>query len=412
MRRPSWSYRLLFLALGPAILTHAAWLAVKGAGLRYFLERTGLKIPAGESGPIWVHAASVGEVNAAAPLIRALRSRMPEQPVLLTTTTPTGAAQAARSLPDIPHRYLPLDFRFAVARVLDRLRPRCLLVMETEIWPRLYFGCAQRGIPLLIVNARLSPRTVGRPPWMRRTLRTALQNVTAVLARSEEDRRLYIALGADGVSTVTVGNIKFTQPDTPADPLALPRPYLLAASTHQDEELRLARVWMALPFTRSHLLVIAPRHPNRRDAILEQLATAGARVAVRSRGDAVTEATDIYLADTLGELRGFIAGAAAVFVGGSLVPRGGQNLLEVAAAGRAPIYGPSIYNFQAEHDLLQSRQAAFVVENERALSSFLARALSDDELLEAAGRRARRVIDDQRGIAERYAEAIIRRCSV
>ena len=410
MKRPFWTYRLLLLAMSPALIGYTLWQSLREAGLRFLLERLGLRAPRGAPWPIWVHAASVGEVNAAVPLIEALRARYPERPFVITTTTPTGAAMARKRLPDVPHRYLPLDFRFSVARFLNALKPRCAIIMETEIWPRLYYGCARRKIPLVIANARLSPRTTEKPRWVRRIYRAALQHVTHILARSEQDRLLYIALGADSAITRTLGNIKFSLPATPTNPLTLPRPYLLAASTHADEELRLARIWRALPFLRSHLLVIAPRHPKRRDEILAALRAEGVNVAVRSLDEPVTPQTEVYLADTFGELQALMAGANAVFMGGSLIRRGGQNMLEAANEARAPIYGPHVYNFLPEHELLQEHDAAFQVANDQALEALLGELLADPARLAAAGERARAAVDAERDTAARYAEAIAQGC--
>lgn len=407
----SWRYRLLLLLISPALVLYTAWVAMRGGGLRYFSQRLMLQGFSIEAGAIWVHAASVGEVNAAVPLIHAMKKKWPGRTFIITTMTPTGAEQANRVLPEVMHHYLPLDYRFATRKFLRKIQPCCAIIMETEIWPWLFQVCASRGVPLVIANARLSERTTNKPAWVRGILSRALRCCTAILARSEEDKSLYLDLGANPETTTSVGNIKYAQQSLiKGESIHLPRPFVLAASTHHDEESRLAKLWMALSSRRNHVLVIAPRHPKRSADILKEIASTGAVVATRSQGQPIDDNTDIYLADTLGELRGFIAGAEAVFVGGSLIPRGGQNLLEVASAGKAPICGPSMYNFSQEYDLLQKAGAAFMVQNEQELGELLEKVLDDKKFLVEAGKRGRLAVGQQKDIAGRYVRFIADYC--
>lgn len=406
---PDWRYRALITALAPLLAGHALWQAMQARDPRLARQKLGIGIPLRTDHPLWLHMSSVGEVNAARPLVDALRRRYPDLPIVVTTFTPTGAATAVAAFgPGIEHVYLPLDCRHAVRRFLRRIRPRCALVMETEIWPRLFHQCRADGIPLLIVNARLSQRTLGRPAWMRRILARALANVDRILARSETDARGYAALGAADQTTV-IDNIKFAHADsdaTASTPIALPRPYVVAASTHDDEELQLARAWLAAGLGATHLLVIVPRHPKRKAAILAQLRPLGALLAVRSDGDPVGADTLLYLADTFGELSRFIAGAELVFVGGSLVPRGGQNVIEVARAGKVALFGPHMENFADERDLLLTAEAAIGTSDAGALMREATALLADPERRQVIGRRAQTLVDAKAGVAERYLEAV------
>ncbi len=351
--------------------------------------------------------ASVGEVNAAVPLIEELQQRHPALPIVVTTVTATGAAMAKKKLPGIEHCYLPLDFAYSSRAIIRTIAPRCLIIMETELWPQLYYQCGRRQIPLLVANGRLSPRTLNRPPWVHTVYRRALTNVTQVLARSEKDARHFVALGSDSQQVTVIGNIKFATPHaTVTEPITLPRPYVVAASTHHDEEFQISQAWLASPLSDHYLLVIVPRHPARKSAILKQLSPLNAAVAIRSSGEIVTDTTQIYLADTFGELQQFIAGAALVCMGGSLIPRGGQNLIEVAHQGKVALCGPHMDNFADECELLLKHQVAFQVNSRHELIEKIAELLRQPETLQALGQQARALVNRQADMAARYADAL------
>ena len=399
-------YRLLMWLMAPLVLAHS-WRHGRREGEGGYLRRRLGHGKLGQSEAIWLHAASMGEVNAALPLLEAMSRAWPDRPLLLTTTTASGARIARQKLPaGIQHDFLPLDYSGAVARFLDRHRPRCALILETELWPLLYRACAARQIPLLIVNGRLSSRTLRAGGWLRRLYRTTLAHTHVVLARSETDASAFSALGAERVEVI--GNIKFAAaPRTEAiTPLALGRPYVLAASTREGEEALLLGAWqqlrtagVALP-----LLVIAPRHPQRRELILRDLA--GEVITVRSRGEAVQADTGVYLADTFGELPALMAGAEWVFMGGSLVDKGGQNLLEPAALGKAVVFGPHMENFRDEARILLEADAAIQLSNPEELTSTLAGLIKDPQRCAAIGQRAQQAVDARREMAERYLAAI------
>ena len=257
-------YNALLWALSAPLIIFTFGQALRRGGLRYALQRLGLTIPSFTQRPLWLHAASVGEVIAALPLMERLRSRYPDATLVISTTTATGAAVAAARLPaDFAHVYLPIDWRGAVTRFLRAMQPRCALIMETELWPNLYHRCNATGIPLLLINGRLSARTLHAGAWMRHVYSATLAQVDAVLARSETDRAAFIELGTPPSRVIVIGNIKFSAATHGAEftPTKIDRPYVLAASTHDDEEIQLAHLWQNLA-RKDHLLVIAPRHPR------------------------------------------------------------------------------------------------------------------------------------------------------
>ncbi len=407
-------YNVLLWVLGLPLVIFTVGQALRRGGLRYAAQRLGLTYPRQVQRPIWLHAASVGEVMAAQPLIERLRARYPGAPILITTTTPSGAAVAAARLPtEVTHAYLPIDWPGAVRRFLRATQPCCALIMETELWPNLYQRCNASGIPLVLVNGRLSARTLRAGAWLRRVYGVTFSQVNAVLARSETDRAAFVELGASADRVSVVGNIKFSA-DTTAlavAPIDFGRPYLLAASTHRDEELLLARLWQNLAHG-AHLLVVAPRHPQRAKNILRQLAAAQLNVAVRSRGDAVTAHTEVYLADTLGELPALIGGAEMVFMGGSLVPVGGHNILEPAHAGKATVFGPHMQNFADEARVLLDADAAVQVQNETELGARITDLLDHPQRRNALGNNAQAVLLEHAGIADRYLDAVVHHCTL
>ena len=401
---PHWRYRLLFTLLAPLLVLHTLWQAYKNGDRRLALQRLGLSLPRHSDHPVWLHMASVGEVNAAAPLIHELQQRHPTLPIIVSTVTPTGATMAQKKLPGITHYYLPLDFAYATRTLLKKMQPRCVIIMETELWPQLYYQCSKQQVPLLIVNGRLSQRTLNRPAWVHAFYQRALANVTKILARSDKDAQRFVQLGADAKQVSVVDNIKFAAINSSTiEPIQLPRPYIVAASTHDDEELQISRAWLASELCKNYLLVIVPRHPQRKEAILKQLRPLNAPLAVRSANEAVTQETQIYLADTFGELQQFIAGAELVCMGGSLIPRGGQNLIEVARQGKIALCGPHMENFEDECELLLEQKAAFRVNNTPELIEKMDELLKQPQLLKETGQRARAVVANKADVAERYA---------
>ena len=398
------AYRCLLALLSPLIMSYSLIRAARDGGRDYLAQRLGYRLPKLQR-PVWIHCASVGEVNAVAPLLQLIFERYPNTPLLVTTNTPTGREMLRKRMGQrFSHVFMPLDFKRAVKRFIGRLNPRAALFFETELWPNAFDCCANRGIPLVIINGRLSDRTLKAPAWLQRLYRHCLRHTRAILARSETDSKRFISLGARPGQVFTIGNIKFAQgsnstSESSTNPVG--RPYWLAASTHHDEELRLARIWKAKSL-RENLLVIAPRHPDRRNNILKALAPLHLEVALRSRNDPVTPLTQIYLADTLGEMPTFMRFADFVFMGGSLVAHGGQNIIEPARLGKAVIVGPHMSNFVDETRLLLANQGLLMVQNDDELGDAISKFESNKTRALVVGENAKKVIKLHSDMAQRY----------
>jgi 3-deoxy-D-manno-octulosonic-acid transferase len=357
---------------------------------------------------VWIHCASVGEVAAAAPLLRELDAHG-IGPLLVSTATPTGQQRARAQAPGgAAVVYLPLDRPGPVRRFLARTRPRAALILETELWPWLFGALEERATPIVLVNGRLSPRTLGAPAWWRHTAAWCLQRATRVLARSEADRDRFLQLGADTTRLEVVGNLKFAAPGGgPVAAIDPGSPFVLAASTHANEELQLARAWRERG-PGSHLLVIAPRHPERGADIASALGAEGFAVRRRSQGEPAGPPGSIYLADTLGELTGFIAAAEVVVMGGSLIPRGGQNVLEPARAGRPIVTGPHMHNFADETDRLESAGALLRRNNATEVIGAVTGLLAAPDQARRIGSAGKELMAREADMGERYLRALVR----
>ncbi len=372
---------------------------------RFAIDRYRLK------NPLWVHCASVGEVNAVAPLLRLILAKYPSIKLLVTTNTPTGRNILIQQFKDtVTHYYLPLDYRCLNTRLIKQVCPRALLLVETELWPNLFSACSAHKVPVSIINARLSQRTLGASHWLKSCYADCLQQSAAILARSDQDAESFIALGASAEKVKVIGNIKFSfQAATSQQPRLIDRPYVLLASSHHDEEQQLTECWRQL-LAENHsdnpLLVIVPRHPRRGAAISNQLQSSGLELQLRSSHSTPSPATDIYIADTLGELRQFICHAQLVVMGGSFIPHGGQNLLEPAAFGKAIIVGPSMENFAEETTALLAESAIIQVVTIDAAKQQIKQLLADDTARTRMGEAAQAVIKRESQVAEKYLQAI------
>ena len=412
-----WRYQLVLWFAAIPLLCYTVWQALRHRQWRYLWQRLGAAYPAVAPGALWLHAASVGEVLAAEALIRALLDDNPPRGFIITTMTPTGAQMVQQRFAEalqagrINHIYLPIDWRSTVNRFMQRLRPGCALIMETELWPNLYAACARHGVPLVMINGRVSPRTLQAPAWIRALYRHSLQQVRAILARSPQDAESFLQLGAATDKVRVLGNLKFSAAKKLSDTnaITLPRPFLLAASTHDDEEWQLAKAWLALE-QRAELLVIAPRHPQRSASIIKQLQRLTQAIAVRSRNDAVNADTRIYLADTLGELTGFMASAEVIIMGGSFVPVGGHNVLEPAMLGKAMVFGPYMHNFTDEAEGLLAQQAAIQVDDASQLPAILISLLDDGARRRALGERAQLFMQRHHNVLQQYLAEISTLC--
>ncbi len=351
--------------------------------------------PIADDGHVWVHAVSVGEVNAAAPLINALLRDHPQRRVLVTTITPTGSERVTALWGErVAHVYLPYDITRAVARFLAHFRPKIALIVETELWPNLLFACRDHGVPVYLVNARLSERSLRGYRALRPLIGRALRTLRAVAAQSEGDAARFLRLGARDAQVVVCGNLKFdTRVDPGIDAFAeafrqrvASRPVWIAASTHPDEEALVLAIDRHLRERRPDLLMLwAPRHPERFRPATQLAIDTGLQVATRKLTRLPDADDAVFVIDTLGELMGFYACADVAFVGGSLQPVGGHNLLEPAAVGTAIVTGPHLHNFSDIAKQLRQAHALAIVPDAAAAAAAL------DALLDDPVERARMV---------------------
>ena len=367
-----------------------------GAGAGERLGRvpaTALHLPAA---PIWLHCASVGETRSAAPLVGRLRERMPRQPLVVSTTTLTGRAVAQRDLGADVATLLPVDALRIVDRVFRRVRPRLVILVETELWPGILRAAAAVGAPVAMVSGRLSPRSLARYRWAGPLFRAALARVAAFGMQSAADAERIIALGAARDRVRVTGSLKASAaPLAAAPPLAGldARRVVVAASTQPGEEEFVLQAFAAVRRVhRDALLLLAPRRPERFEEVAQRIGAAGLSMQRRSAADAALAAdVQVLLLDTVGELVRFLPAAWAVFVGGSVAPLGGHNVLEPATYARPVAFGPHTENVAAAAAALCAAGGAAVVRTPSELAEYWGALLTDRNVADAAGARARAV---------------------
>lgn len=361
---------------------------------------------------IWVHAASLGETLAAAPLLESLLQTYPDYRLVVTTTTPTGSAQVRALFGErVQHVYAPWDLPGSVGRFLDRVQPRLLLIMETELWPNMLHLSRARGCHIVLANGRLSARSARGYARFARLTRQMLCQFDCVACQSSEDGERFQSLGLPSESLQVTGNIKFDLELAPGliqqsrelrrDYAADSRPIWAAASTHPGEEsLVLAAFADIRASVEDCLLLLAPRHPERFDEVYAQCVAAGWNTCRRSSGAAPAAAVDIMLVDTMGELMLLLSSARLVFMGGSLVPRGGHNVLEAAVWGVPVISGPHMFNFEAVSRLLVDAGAMKILGQPQALGQECGSLLGDPQRCERMGAAGLQVVAENRGARE------------
>ena len=426
-------YGLLLRLAWAVVLPYQIVMArLQGEQAPPFLERLARHPALGESraGGFWVHAVSVGEVRLALTVIAGLRRRMPGLPIHLTTCTRTGRALATEAIrSDDPGRPdsvsdLPLDLPGPVGRLLDHLRPQALVIIETELWPNLIRISGDRRVPVFVVNGRISERSFPRYRWLRPLLVRSLPRAALFVMQSADDAARLATLGAPAHQIVIGGNLKFDLPAPRVDANEVRRrigaspeeAVLVAGSTARGEEDAVLGAFAALrrvrPISR---LVLAPRHPEDLEAAREASRRAGLRLLRWSEIAAGTTSApqpyDVLLVDVVGVLPEVYAAATLAFVGGSLVPRGGQNLLEPAAQGKPVLFGPHVENFRAAARDLGAQGGGFMARDPSDLAALVLRLAGDKAALDAAGASARRVVEANRGALTRtldYLEAALR----
>ncbi|MDP1868874.1 3-deoxy-D-manno-octulosonic acid transferase [Bradyrhizobium sp.] len=376
-------------------------------------ERRGMSADVRPHGPlVWIHGASVGEVLAAAGLIERLREL--NLRILLTSGTVTSADIVAKRFPaDIIHQYVPYDSPRYVGRFLDHWRPSLALFIESDLWPNLILSSAARRLPMVLINGRMSQRSFPRWNRMSGTISALLGKFEVCLAQSKLDAERFAALGSRNV--VTTGNLKLDVPAPPADPAKLERlisvtrgrPIIVAASTHPGEEEILCEAHRTLAgFFPSLLTVIVPRHADRGEAIARTIEACGLHAGLRSREELPTATTDIYVADTMGELGLFYRLAPVVFMGGSLVPHGGQNPIEAVKLGASIVHGPHVFNFTDVYEALDRAGGARQADTQEALVKQLGQLLANPAVRDESVAASARVVEQLGGALDRTLTAL------
>ena len=365
---------------------------------------------------IWLHAVSVGEVNAARPLVEYLQNQYPDYELLITTVTPTGLNAVKKNFNDkVTHRYLPYDIPVCVNKFINTIRPSLLLVMETEIWPVLYSSCNEKKIPIALINARMSEKSFKQYKLLSGLCRTTLSYISILAAQSQTDAERFISLGADSERVSITGNLKFD--------IKLPinvvdeaeqikrsfglRPILIAASTHEGEEEIILNAMASIH--RSYpdcLLIIAPRHPDRASQIIRLCDKIPLKTVSYSDSGQDLKDVQVFILDTLGHLPAYYAAADIAFVGGSLVPVGGHNLVEPASLGLPVISGKYLFNFREVRELLYEADAMLEITNADELIKSVIELFHHPELRQKMGERAKTVVDANRGNIDKLVELL------
>lgn len=414
-------YTAIFYSILPLILLRAVW-RQRGAAkeLKKLAERIGFYAAEQPTDSIWLHAVSYGEAVAAEPLIKQLRSFFPHQLIVVTTMTLTGAVRIQSSWKQdslVKHYYLPYDLPFFIKRFFKQAKPRFGILMETELWPNLLYLAGKRKLPLFLANARLSPKSFQGYQQIKKFMSPLLQNLTFVAAQSEEDAQRFSALGVPEHRVSNLGNVKFDILP-PAEQIAagialksqLPSDLILvAASTHANEEEQILTVYAKL---RQHypqlLLVLVPRHPQRFDEVAALCSSTGLTITRRSAQQMPSADTQVYLGDSMGELYFYYALADVAFVGGSLVPIGGHNLLEPAAVKLPIVSGPHLRNFKTISALLHEVKALYTADNADELFEIIKGLFDDRDVREQAGRAGYEILAKNQGATDRHLSVITR----
>lgn len=403
---------LLYLSL-PLVLLRLLWRARRAPAYRQrWSERLGRFPDLGVDRCLWIHAVSVGEVQATEPLLRGLQKSYPELPIMVTTTTPTGSEHVRKLFGDsVHHVYFPYDLPLVIKAFLARTRPRMLVMIETEIWPNLLAVCEAQGITTILANARLSERSAKGYARFGGFCRKTMQGINLIAAQGQADAERFIRLGADPERVQVTGSIKFEfrLPASLKEKAEVVhriwgshRPVWVAASTHEGEDEQILDAHaLVLEQVPECLLVVVPRHPERFSKVAALCSKRGFVMVRRSEERDCTAETTVFLGDSMGELPVFLASADVAFVGGSLVPHGGHNVLEPASLGVPVIFGPHMFNFAAISELLLEEGAAVRVQQAQELANVVERWLKNASERSLIGEKGRCVVDANRGALDR-----------
>ena len=371
-------------------------------------QRFGWGYPTLDSNVIWIHAVSVGEVQATIPLVAALKARFPEKKVVITTVTPTGSEQVQKIYKNqVIHCYIPFEILFAVRNFFNAIKPSIALIMETEIWPNLYNECGQRNISLVLVSAKISTKSLKNYKRLLPLFRETLSHGILIAAQTKIDAERFVALGADKSKTWVMGNIKFDfnlPPDMGIRGINFrydnfqDRPVWIAASTHEgEEELILNAHKKILKKVNNMLLILVPRHPERFIKVEQLLEKDHWKYVSRTTGEVVNKSCKVFLGDTMGELLLFYSASDISFVGGSMIPVGGHNLLEPASLGLPVLTGTYMFDQKEMTDLLIKEGAAIIVKNESDLAEKIVFYHLNEEKCEIIGKKAQNIVLKNKG---------------
>lgn len=404
-------YLVLLLTLPYFLLTGV----LRGKYLVNFPERMGKYGTRPDTHDLWVHAVSVGEVLASQPIVAEIVRQRPGTSIVFTTTTLTGQAQARRLFPEATVTYFPFDFAFAVRRFLKHHQPRVFATMETEIWPNVTRIARERGLKLILANGRISDRSFPRYRAVRPIVGRILRKYDRILGREELDRERFIALGAEPERVETTGNVKFDYDPDPAPLEIAPRlerliggrKVLVLGSTKAGEDEELLPLAESFIADENAFVIIAPRKAERFELVAGMLTTTATRFVRRSELESFDGEAEILLLDTFGELTKVYRYATVAFVGGSLVPEGGQNPIEPAAVGVPVCFGPSMSNFREIVQVFLRDEVAVRVDSAAGVFDFARRVFDDEALHREWGERARQSVAQNRGASERTARRIV-----
>jgi len=365
---------------------------------------------------IWFHCVSVGEFNAARPLIDQLLEMYPEKRLVITTTTITGAEAVRNYYQDqVTHYFFPFDLPLILGVFIKKINPVACILLETEIWPNLINKLNKKDIPVMLVNARLSERSLNKyQKFSSKLIQTTINQLTFIGSQNERSSERFLTLGALPDTVVTVGNLKFdsNEKENPNTTQSLQqmigqRRIVIFASTREGEERKIIQSYVNLKDKFDALLIIVPRHPQRFDEVFDLIVDSGLDVKRRSRGVSCEENTQVLLGDSMGELLSYYSVCDIAFIGGSLIDVGGQNMLEAASASKPILFGPSVFNFEQIAELLLEKDGAIQVSDADDLMKNISNLLLDDNEREKLGENAKNLLEKHRGAVNRLVKLII-----
>ena len=400
-------YNLILYLISPYLISRVLIEAIRRkSGISFIRQRLGLFSKKLFNKPIWIHASSVGETKAAISLYQSLSKKFPEENFLITTNTSSSRGIIPTNK-NLEHTYLPLDWLFATRRFINLINPKICILIETELWPNLISICKKNNISIIIANARLSKRTTESPSFIKQIYKKVLSDVDLILCKSNRDKENYIQLGYLNKNIKVIGNLKYADTNNTVynNENIVNRKYVLALSTHPDEERQIITEWMRIN-EKKVLLVIMPRHPERLGDILSDIPLDMLSISIRSKNEPIKKSTQIYIADTYGEANIFLEHCEFVYLGGSLIDHGGQNFMEAASYGKTIIVGPYMYNFIEETEEFLKNNAMIMVKSSPTLKHVFERLIKSKQRRELFGANAKKILLSKKDIINDYCKEI------